>query len=39
MKVNEKISGEIKLTQVELAKKVEKVKIVLDNIVSLYSKL
>ena len=39
MKVNEKISGEIALTQVELAKKVEKVKIVLENIFSLYSKL
>ena len=39
MKVNEKISSEIALSQVELAKKVEKVKIVLENIFSLYSKL
>ena len=39
MKVNEKISGEIALTQVELAKKIEKVKVVLENILSLYSKL
>ena len=39
MKVNEKIFGEITLSQVELAKKVEKVKIVLENIFSLYSKL
>ena len=39
MKVNKKISGEIALSQVELAKKVEKVKIVLENIFSLYSKL
>ena len=38
-KVNEKISSEIALTQVELAKKIEKVKIVLENIFSLYSKL
>ena len=38
-KVNEKISSEITLTQVELAKKVEKVKEVLENIFSLYSKL
>ena len=39
MKVNEKISSEIALTQVELAKKIEEVKIVLENIFSLYSKL
>ena len=39
MKVNEKISSEIALTQVELAKNVEKVKVVLENIISLYSKL
>ena len=39
MKVNEKISSEIEITQVELAKKIEKVKIVLENIFSLYSKL
>ena len=38
MKVNEKISSEIELTQVELAKKIEKVKEVLGNIFSLYSK-
>ena len=39
MRVNEKISSEITLTQVELAKKIEKVKTVLENIFSLYSKL
>ena len=39
MKVIEKISGEIALTQVELAKKIEKVKATLENIFSLYSKL
>ena len=39
MKVNEKISSEIALTQVELAKKIEKVKIVLENIFSSYLKL
>ena len=39
MKVNEKISGEIAMYQVELDKKVEKVKAVLKNIFSLYSKL
>ena len=38
-KVNEKISGDIALSQVELAKKVEIVKIVLGNIFSLYNKL
>ena len=39
MKVNEKISSEIEVTQVELKKKIEKVKILLGNIFSLYSKL
>lgn len=39
IKVNGKISGEITLSQVELAKKFEKMKIVLQNIFSLYSKL
>ena len=39
MKVNEKISSEIALSQVELANKMEKVKAVLENIFSLYSKL
>ena len=39
MKFNEKISSEIALTQVELAKKIEKVKTLLENIFSLYSKL
>ena len=39
MKVNEKISSEIALTQIELAKKIEKVKTILENIFSLYSKL
>ena len=39
MKVNEKISSEIALTQVELAKKFEKLRVVLENIFSLYSKL
>ena len=39
MKLNEKISGEVALSQVELAKKVEKVKVVLENIFLLYSKL
>ena len=34
MKVNEKISSEITLTYVELAKKIEKVKAVFDNIFS-----
>ena len=38
-KVNEKISGEIALSQVELATKIEKVKKVLENIFSLYIKL
>ena len=39
MKVNETISSELALSQVELAKKVEKVKVVLENIFLLYSKL
>ena len=39
MKVNERISSEIALSKVELAKKIEKVKAVLENIFSLYSKL
>ena len=38
-KVNEKISSEIELSQVELAKKIAKVKEVLENIFSLYTKL
>ena len=38
-KVNEKISSEIALSQVELATKIEKVKKVLENIFSLYTKL
>ena len=38
-KVNEKISSEIALSQVELANKIEKVKRVLENIFSLYKKL
>ena len=38
-KVNEKIFSHIALQQVELAKKIEKVKIVLENIFSLYNKL
>ena len=36
-KVNEKISSEIALSQVELAKKIEKMKEMLENIFSLYS--
>ena len=39
MKVNEKIYGNLALSQVELAKKVEKVKVVLENIFLLYLKL
>ena len=39
MKVNERISIGIAFSQVELAKKIEKVKVVLENIFSLYSKL
>ena len=38
-KVNEKIVSEIALSQVELAKTIEKVKNVLENIFSLYKKL
>ena len=38
-KVNEKISSEIALSQVELANKIEKVKKLLENIFSLYTKL
>ena len=37
--VNEKISSEIALSQVELAQKIETVKEVLENIFSLYTKL
>ena len=36
-KVNEKISNDISLSQVELAKKLERVKIVLGNTFSLYN--
>ena len=39
MKVNEKISSKIALKQFELENKIEKVKIILENIFSLYSKL
>ena len=38
-KVSEKISGDIALSQVELATKIEKVKKILDNILSVYTKL
>ena len=38
-KVNEKISGDIAQSKVELTKKLERVKIVLGNIFSLYKKL
>ena len=38
-KVNQKIANDIILGQVDLAKKLDKVKIVLGNIFSLYSKL
>ena len=38
-KFNEKIFGDIALAQVELATKIEKVKKVLENIFSLYTKL
>ena len=38
-KVNEKISSEITLSQVELATKIDRVKEVLGNILSLYTKL
>ena len=38
-KVNEKISSEIALSQVELATKIERVKQVLEKILSFYTKL
>ena len=38
-KVNEKISSDIALSQVELAKKNEKTKTILENVFSLYKKL
>ena len=38
-KVNEKILSGMALAQVELAKKIEKVKTILENIFSLYKKL
>ena len=38
-KVNEKISSDIALEQVELAKKIEKVKTILENIFLLYKML
>ena len=38
-KVNEKISSEIEHSQLELDKKIEKVKEVIENIFSLYTKL
>ena len=38
-KVNQKISNDITLEQVDLAKKLDRVKIVLGNIFSLYKKL
>ena len=38
-KVNEKISSDIALAQVELATRIEKVKRILENIFSLYTKL
>ena len=38
-KINEKISSEIALSQVELENKIEKVKKVLENIFSPYTKL
>ena len=38
-KVNEKISNDIALSQVYLAKKMDRVKIVLGNILLLYNKL
>ena len=37
--MNEKISSEIALSQVELVKKIEKVKKVFENVFSLYTKL
>jgi hypothetical protein len=39
IEVSERISSEIALTKVELEKRIEKVKAVLENIFSLYSKL
>ena len=38
-KVNEKISSEIALSQVEISNKTKKVKKVLENVLSLYTKL
>ena len=38
-RVNEKISSDIALQQVELTKKIEKVKTILEKIFSLYNKL
>ena len=38
-KVNKNISSDIALTQVDLAKKLERFKILLENIFSLYNKL
>ena len=38
-KINEKISNDIALSQVDLAKKLDKAKIVLGNIFSMYKKL
>ena len=38
-KVNEKISSEIALSQVELVKNIEKTKTILQNVFSLYKKL
>ena len=38
-KVNQKISSDIELSQVELATRIKKVKKVLENIFSLYRKL
>ena len=38
-KVNQKISNDIILGQVDLAKKLDRVKVVLGNIFSLYTKL
>ena len=38
-KVNQKISNDIALAQVDLVKKLDRVKIVLGNIFSLYNKL
>ena len=38
-KINEKISSDIALAQVDLENKIEKVKTILENIFSLYKKL